>query len=215
MLSTERQAFESQLAVLFGAFPTFLTQPRIEAYWRGLLKMHLQVFERCVDRLLGEQGDDKLPTVNRIWQVSRELRSHTPAQPVETSPAQLPSTVWLYGNRAMFNYLLRRGGAGYEQLLLMLAEKKRICDAYELIVVDEPEAGLELRDKLFEAWDRVYVQMSAEELREEQEFYWRTGRCRDWRDPAHLAATRWPGHEQTSGERKVSPPFLEPPKDFA
>jgi hypothetical protein len=172
MLSTERQEFEDQLAVLFGGFPQFLTQPRIESYWRGLLKMPLPVFTRCVDQVLGERGEEKLPTVNRIWQVSRELRAHAQPQHVDAAPAEDLSIVWAYGNRAMLNYLMRNGGASDSSLQLMLREKKRLCDAYELITSEEPEASLELRDKLFEAWDAVFVPMPRDEFDEIQTRHW-------------------------------------------
>lgn len=106
MLSTDRKDFESQLAVLFGGFPTFMTEPRIEAYWRGLQKMPLSTFVRCVDHALGERGSDKLPTVNTIWQLSRTLRAAPrPQGRAEASPFDDYHHV---GQRWLFAFLLRR-----------------------------------------------------------------------------------------------------------
>lgn len=106
MLSTDRKDFESQLQVLFGGFPTFLTEPRIQAYWRGLQKMPLSVFVRCVDHALGERGSDKLPTVNTIWQLSRTLRAAPPPQ--SHAPPSPYDDFHLVGQRWLFAFLLRR-----------------------------------------------------------------------------------------------------------
>lgn len=187
MHSAERQAFEGQLAVLFGAFPSaMLTEPRIEAYWRGLEKMAMATFTRCVDRLIGDQGDDKLPSVNRIWHVSRELRSQAMPAPAPAATIEEFGAIHAYGNRAMLNYLMRKGAASYASLDAMLREKKRLCDAYKQITVEEPEASLELRDKLFEAWDAAFEHMPPDQLQSEREFYCRTNRVRGKPAPLEL-----------------------------
>lgn len=106
MLSTERQDFEAQLQVLFGGFPTFLTPPRIEAYWRGLSKMSLSVFVRCVDHALGEQGGDKLPTVNTLWQISKRLRAPING-PKPTFEKPIGDDYLLLGNRWLLGFMLK------------------------------------------------------------------------------------------------------------
>jgi hypothetical protein len=155
--------FDEHLEVLFGGFPQFLTDPRREAYWRGLQKMPLSVFVRCVDQMLGENGQDKLPTVNTIWQVSRSLRAQPADRPSVLNGQQL-GVVHAYGNRALLSWLRKFGSVSEVSLQKILAEKKRLCDAYDMITQEEPEAGFELRDKLFEAWDALREPMPASEL---------------------------------------------------
>lgn len=162
MLSTDREAFDAEVAILFGGFGGFLTPAKTDAYWRGLAKMSLDVFKRCVTRAL-EGGDEKLPTVHRIWEISRQLR-HQAAVPRQDEYRTLQLSVChRYGNRALFDYLWRKGAASAASLSLILAEKAKLCDAYDLITSEEPEAGLELRDKLFAAWDAVWQAMPPEE----------------------------------------------------
>lgn len=170
MLSTERQEFEDQLAVLFGGFPQFLTAPRVESYWRGLQKMPLSVFTRCVDQALGESGHDKLPTVNTIWQISRQLRAHT-ADSRPSAPALQLGPVHAYGNRALLNWLRKNGAVSAKSLAKIVSEKNRLCDAYALICQDEPEASFELRDKLFEVWGSVREDVPASEIAPAMERY--------------------------------------------
>lgn len=157
MLSTERSDFETQLAVLFGGYPTFLTPPRIEAYWRGLSKMQLSVFVRCVDYSLGESGTDKLPTVNALWQISRHLRAQTTPQKQAAPPPMHP----LQGaTLSALLSLLRDGGAASEDCIRQLvAIKNRIVESMPL---DADQA--EVRDVLLGAFEKHYVAMPEAEL---------------------------------------------------
>lgn len=78
MNSTDRTDFERELAVLFAAIDRPLTEARTEAFWRGLAKMALPEFCRCVERLLTEleEGDSpKYFTVSDLWAVKRRLRA--------------------------------------------------------------------------------------------------------------------------------------------
>lgn len=129
MLSTERQDFETHLAVLFGGYPTFLTPPRVEAYWRGLSKMPLSVFVRCVDHALGEQGPDKLPTVNTLWQISKRLRAPAPAaqKPAERT---VGDDFLLVGNRWLLAFLLKTNGVPEDAIPWLIELKNRIVEDY-------------------------------------------------------------------------------------
>lgn len=125
MLSTERADFEAQLAVLFGGYPTFLTPPRIEAYWRGLAKMPLSLFVRTVDCALGEAGTDKLPTVNTLWQISKRLRAPVQgSKPTNEKP--IGDDFLLLGNRWLLAFLLGKQGASAESLAALVSMKNRI-----------------------------------------------------------------------------------------
>ena len=158
MLSTERETFEGQLAVLFGAYPTFLTPPRVEAYWRGLQKMPLSTFVRCVDQALSEAGQEKLPTVNTIWQISRNL--HVSARQLQTQRPE-PDALNCHGQRVMLSFLRHQESAASEaSLLRMIAAKNKLIEQYRWIVQEETEAAGELRDKL---WDALAAQFEPPE----------------------------------------------------
>lgn len=129
MLSTDRADFEAQLAVLFGGYPTFLTPPRVEAYWRGLSKMPLSTFVRCVDQALGESGSDKLPTVNTLWQISKQLRATQPAQ-IRPAAAPVGDDFVLLGNRWLFAFLLKTNGVPEDAIPWLVELKNRIAEDF-------------------------------------------------------------------------------------
>jgi hypothetical protein len=156
MLSTDRSDFESQLAILFGGYPTFLTPPRTEAYWRGLQKMPLSTFVRCVDYALGESGTDKLPTVNSLWQISRHLRSVAAAPPKAVEAIHPLQRV---ANGAMLKLLHDKGAASDESLREIVAVKNKICSQ-----VPPDVDPAELRDVLIAAFEKLWQPMSAERV---------------------------------------------------
>lgn len=89
MRDSDRQAFDVQLEALFGAFPEIpLTSQRRAAYWRALASMSIEVFTRCVDRAIGPKGDEELPNVARIWEISQELRTSGPSADPERPSVQ-------------------------------------------------------------------------------------------------------------------------------
>lgn len=132
MLSTEREDFDKQLEVLFGGYPTFVTAPRKEAYWRGLQKMQLSMFVRCVDAALQDQSEEgkKLPTVNRVWELSRTLKSRSAQPPQQTREVQSYDDYHQLGQRWLFGFLLERGGVEPSVLPKLVAAKNRIVEQF-------------------------------------------------------------------------------------
>lgn len=164
MLSDDRKAFEEQLAVLFGGFPQFLTPPRIEAYWRGLQKMQLSMFIRCVDYLLGEQGSDKLPTVNTIWQTSKNLRAPLPRKEESLRVEDHRTNFEQYADHLLLNYFMRRGAPSRASLAEIIADKKRLCAQYFEINSEERITDEEFRNALHKAWDSKWKPQPSEEF---------------------------------------------------
>ena len=162
MLSTDRQEFESQLSTLFGGYPQFLTPPRIEAYWRGLQKMSISVFIRCVDHALGEQGSEKLPTVNTLWQISKQLRAMQ-ARP-EPKLERKFEPFHAHGQRCMLAYLQRKGATSWDSMRLMIAEKNRLIEQFREIAAEDAVTGTEIREALFAAFDRLWHPMPANQI---------------------------------------------------
>lgn len=130
MLSTDRADFEAQLHVLFGGFPTFLTPPRIEAYWRGLQKMQLSMFVRCVDHALGETGPEKLPSVNTIWQISKQLRPTFHQPQSKAAAANVGDDFLMLGNRWLLAFLLKTNGVPEAAIPWLVELKNRIVDDF-------------------------------------------------------------------------------------
>jgi hypothetical protein len=156
MLSTERQDFETHLAILFGGYPTFLTPPRTEAYWRGLSKMPLSLFVRCVDYALGESGTDKLPTVNALWQISRGLRAPMPQR--QAAPTEPIHPLQAAANSALLSLLNQRGPASAECIRELIAAKNKIAST---LPPDSDPA--EVRDVLQGVFEQLWSPMPAAE----------------------------------------------------
>lgn len=131
MLSTEREEFDKQLEVLFGGYPTFVTAPRKEAYWRGLQKMQLSMFVRCVDAALQDQSEEgkKLPTVNRVWELSRTLKARQ-AMPQRTQETQASYDDYhQLGQRWLLAFLIRND-IELDKLPKLVAAKNRIVTEF-------------------------------------------------------------------------------------
>lgn len=161
MLSTEREDFETQLEVLFGGYPTFLTPPRKEAYWRGLQKMPLSTFVRCVDYALQDTSEEakKLPTVHRIWDISRGLKRAQPQRPepeLELEPKL--DRFARFGNIQFFKFL-RKHDVDNSQLPELIRRKDEIVDAArqdpDMQQGDPKELGKQLHQILWSGWRRA------------------------------------------------------------
>lgn len=127
MLSTEREDFDKQLEVLFGGYPTFVTAPRKEAYWRGLQKMQLSMFVRCVDAALQDQSEEgkKLPTVNRVWELSRTLKARSAPLHQRTQEAQSYDDYHQLGQRWLLAFMIRND-VDPAKMPMLIAAKNRI-----------------------------------------------------------------------------------------
>lgn len=152
MLSTDRADFEAQLAVLFGGFPTFLTPPRIEAYWRGLAKMPLSLFVRCVDQALGEAGTEKLPTVSTLWQISKRLRVPAPPQREATEARIHP--LQAAANSALLSLLRDKGPASEDCIKQLISLKNQIVGS-----IPAESDPTEVRDVLLAAFEKRWAPM--------------------------------------------------------
>lgn len=155
MNSTDQPAFNERCKVLLAGFNTMVTPERLEAYWTGLNRMPMGTFERCLSHVLGPDAPDRLPTPGGMWRVAKELRAK-PSGNVGTTAVPEVDKFAGYGQRAMVAWICKKGPASQASLQSMIAEKNHLCDAYRTICAEEPEASLELRDKLFAAWEKVW-----------------------------------------------------------
>ena len=151
---SDKPEFDKNLEILFGGFPAFLTDPRKEAYWRGLQKMPLHGFIRCVDFLLGEESPEKLPTLHGIWTVYKQQR----ALPIKNAEAQkgidTRDKYDRFADHIFLNYLMRSGGVAEDKLTECLSIKKQVAADYRLIGQDEIVEPEEMRNELHKRWKR-------------------------------------------------------------
>jgi hypothetical protein len=159
VLSADREDFEKQLEVLFGGYPTFLTPPRKEAYWRGLQKMPLSMFIRCVDYALQDTSEEgkKLPTVHRLWDISHGLKSRVQPQLVR-EPENGPKLDHFarFANIQLFKFM-RAYDVQASHLPVLLRRRNEIVEAVRTDPDmqpggDEAEQGKRFHEILFAAW---------------------------------------------------------------
>lgn len=109
MLSTDREDFDVQLSLLCQGYG-FWVGDRSNAYWKGLSKMQLSQFARCVEFALSEDGPEKIPNVHGIWKIYRSLR--TPAPVAKREEKVEADHLLYYANRMFLAHLTSRGGLG-------------------------------------------------------------------------------------------------------
>jgi hypothetical protein len=106
MRECDREAFGVHLERLFGAFPSVpLNDARRAAYWDGLAAMSIELFERCVNRAIGQDGEERIPSASRVWEISRELRVSGGSR----ADARRPSTQYLLARHVLKRCALSRG----------------------------------------------------------------------------------------------------------
>lgn len=82
MYNSERAEFDELLRQLCAGFNKPVGD-RSEAYWKGLSRMSLVEFARCVEFALGEQGPKDIPTTPQVWGIRKQLRAHREVRPPE------------------------------------------------------------------------------------------------------------------------------------
>jgi hypothetical protein len=154
VLSTEREGFEAQLAMLCAGFNVPATAERKDAYWRGLAKMSLPAFTRVVEYALGKDGPEDLPTSPRCWALLRELREQ---QRGGTAPTASPTPSYdqyhVHAQGWLAAFLVRRSLTDLPPLSdaeigRLVATKNRVLQQYRASGYD----GEDLRE-----WRDVFV----------------------------------------------------------
>jgi len=114
VIEGEREEFERQLAILFAGVDKPLGEAAREAFWKGLQRMELVEFARCVTHLLADlessDGPPKRFSLADIWHAKRELRAKAPPKPTPTQQAELAwdGDRWdLRANTRLFKHVTR------------------------------------------------------------------------------------------------------------
>lgn len=145
MYSTDREQFDVQLSLLCQGYG-FWVGDRSEAYWKGLSKMALPSFARCVEFAISEDGPEKLPNTHGIWKIHRDLRASAAPQPTKAIDLVPPQGKWLrWVNGLFLKYLERRRLTENFKGDINLAERRAEClklaEFFEAIEADhDPEA---------------------------------------------------------------------------
>lgn len=169
MQTTERPQFAKLVESLLAGFNVPITEARVDAYWRGCRTMHVLAFEQTVDHVLGPTGEEDLPTPRQMHVIHRrivgERRAASMPPPAPEGPEQ--DIFDLYTSRVLLTFLrmkARRVGSGAtpESLAALLDCKKRFAAGYREMCITEPEASLELRDALVDAFEPLYAPIQAQ-----------------------------------------------------
>ena len=161
MLSTDKPEFEVQLTLLCQGYGFWLGD-RLEAYWKGLSKMHLSSFVRCIDFALSEDGPEKIPNVHGIWKIHREMRERGMAHIAKPSMPAPAENKWLrHVNGLFLKYLARRrltqAFKGDLNIGMRRSECLSLAKFFEGLEMegDSEATVVELRSKFYRSMDRI------------------------------------------------------------
>lgn len=78
METLDRPEFERQVSLICAAYNVPMGD-RGAAYWTAFNRLGIIEFARIVERVIGPDGPDKMPTVKQLWDIRRELKHPKPA----------------------------------------------------------------------------------------------------------------------------------------
>jgi hypothetical protein len=151
MRPDDRGEFVRLMEMLCSGFNVPSTDLRAEAYWRGLQRMDIAIFARCVERALGERGPEKMPTVPQVWNIYRDIKTK-PALDVRQEPS-IYDGIHAFGQRYMLRFLMRDGPVSDSALARLIQAKNRIIGQFREIRRDDPSVTA---DEVRSALDRVF-----------------------------------------------------------
>ena len=131
MNSSDRAQFDEQMALLCAGYNVPVSV-RPDAYWKGMAKMSIIEFARCIERALSEDGPEKIPTTRDLWNIRRDLRRvGREPQAAPAAPAQIAHS---------------RGLMRVNQLFLRFLYRRRVIDGFrgDLGIVELREACISL-----------------------------------------------------------------------
>ena len=176
VLSTERPQFDEHFAVLCAGMNVPPTPERREAYWRGLSHMSVTSWARVVDRAIGEQGPEKLPTVPGLWRLYHQMRAAPPIRPHTPQPETRSEWIARLGGAHLCAFLMRREGASRDSLARLVQTKTRLVEAFLLIDPVDRLSDEDMRAQLTTAYARDFAPMDDAEKAEFLDNYAQTGR---------------------------------------
>ncbi len=161
----DRPEFDEQLRLLCAGFNVPIGD-RAEAYWKGLARMSLIEFARCVEFALGEHGPEKIPTSPQIWGIRKQLRTHREAPLEPSRPEVYYSPSQRFANQLLWDWLCWycRGAGTWipEELARTLYDEARELADQVQVLRDENDPAATARRFLTDFCDRVLTHVSPE-----------------------------------------------------
>ena len=143
MISSDYAEFTKQLQALCLGFNVPLGD-RPDAYWKGLQKMALSEFTRCVEFALGEHGPEKIPTTGEVWRIRGRLRTASQAgiqslpSPIDTTHASVQEQLCEYAMRRLGVSALKKHSPWSYVYREWKADGKRQAECVAIVIdVDE------------------------------------------------------------------------------
>jgi hypothetical protein len=165
--SGEREEFDRLLGQLCAGFNVPVGD-RAEAYWKGLARMSLVEFARCVEFALGEQGPEKIPTSPQVWGIRKQLRTHREIRPPEPciAPLRHYTDSQRFANQLLVDWLswyCRSAGTWIpeEMARALYVSARELADQMQLLR-DDNDPSCTGQRFLREFCDRVLAQVSVE-----------------------------------------------------
>lgn len=181
MQLADREQFVAQLAELCAGFNVPVTDARSEAYWRGLQRMELPMFARCVEYAIGQSGPEKFPTTGALWGIYRNLRRwRPPAAAAREEEAPKVDDFTAFANRRLIKFLMARGAVADVSIAAMVAVKNRLAESYREIDQSERVTEQDFARSLEVEFARLWLERTPEEIAADRI---RICRERNWRMP--------------------------------
>ncbi len=178
MEPTDRDQFLVQFGNLCGAYNVLPSQDRIDGFWRGLSKMPLSSFVRCVEFCLGETGPEKFPTFRDIWAVHRQTRSVRVDARTGDEKAKgrggPTDAVEALGSLAMLRFVCdmqRKTQPSEACVERAIAAKNKLVATYRTLRTEEDIPDAEILEAMAKKFAEIYEPMSAEELQRNRDRY--------------------------------------------
>lgn len=169
MIDGDRDQFDQKLSVLFAGIDKPLGDAAREAFWRGLAKMSLVEFNRCVDLLLRELEDHEGPpkrfSVADVWQAKHRLRAKAPGAPTVQPDLAWDGDRWdMAGNARLWKHITRKiMGSGVrispDQVRQLVAAKN--AWAADMRDIDDKGAEGVRRELQDRCWDDIIGRVTA------------------------------------------------------
>jgi hypothetical protein len=94
VLSTDREEFNAQMAILCAGHNVPPRDATLEAFWKSFAPLGLIEFARCVDFAVSLEGPDKMPSTHVLWDIRTKLKNRRP-QTFDVIAKAAPESPWL------------------------------------------------------------------------------------------------------------------------
>lgn len=167
--------FENLLKDLCTAFDKPFTDDRVRVFWDVLKGAPYEYVATAIKNRIHEGGKFPQPFELKPRSVAEAANNYRPPKPEHTEP------IHAHAQKCLFAYLQKHGAVSEASLKLILLAKTKITAQFrEIYTEDKTVTGAEIRDRLFSAWDKVFMPMPPDEPERHTANFRRTGFAADW-----------------------------------